>query len=74
MLMASVWPFESMTKAKSPMARMGLAMGGSLTVLYNLSIVAALIVGRNKRKRQEREAAEERAAEERAAAESKGEG
>lgn len=32
-----------------------LAMTGALTVLYNLSIVLALIVGRNKKKRQQQE-------------------
>jgi|SRR5579871_1895814 len=45
-----------------------IAMGGSLTVLYNLSILVALIVGRNRRKRREAELAAEREEEARAAA------
>jgi sec-independent protein translocase protein TatC len=39
-----------------------VAMGGSLVILYNLSILAALIFARNKKKRQEAERAAEKEA------------
>jgi sec-independent protein translocase protein TatC len=40
-----------------------IAMGGALTVLYNLSIVAALVVGKKRREQREADEAAERAAE-----------
>ncbi len=45
-----------------------VAMGGSLTVLYNLSILVALLFARDRKKRREAEEAAEREADERAAA------